>query len=88
MLSRVLRGSRAVQVNVAIMRTFVRLREMLSWHEELLRKIDAMEKRYDADFKPFSKPFGGCWNANSGKENDWISRQNRVPGKVRRIWPT
>ena len=51
MLSRVLRGSRAVQVNVAIMRTFVRLREMLSWHEELLRKIDAMEKRYDARFQ-------------------------------------
>jgi hypothetical protein len=38
-------------VNVAIMRTFVRLREMLSSHEELRRKIDAMEKRYDARFQ-------------------------------------
>jgi ORF6N domain len=51
MLSSVLRSSRAVQVNVAIMRTFVRLREMLATHEELRRKIDAMEKRYDARFQ-------------------------------------
>ncbi|MGC1414434.1 MAG: ORF6N domain-containing protein [Candidatus Acidiferrum sp.] len=51
MLSSVLRSARAVQVNVAIMRTFVRLREMLATHEELRRKIDAMEKRYDARFQ-------------------------------------
>jgi phage regulator Rha-like protein len=51
MLSSVLRSSRAVQVNVVIMRTFVRLREMLGTHEELRRKIDAMEKRYDARFQ-------------------------------------
>ena len=53
MLSSVLRSSRAVQVNVAIMRTFVRIREMLATHEELRRKIDAMEKRYDARFHAF-----------------------------------
>lgn len=51
MLSSVLRSARAVQVNVAIMRTFVRLREMLTTHEELRLKIDAMEKRYDARFQ-------------------------------------
>ena len=51
MLSSVLRSARAVQVNVAIMRTFVRLREMLATHEELRRKIDTMEKRYDARFQ-------------------------------------
>jgi hypothetical protein len=51
MLSSVLRSSRAVQVNVAIMRTFVRLREMLTTHEELRRRIDALEKRYDARFQ-------------------------------------
>lgn len=50
MLSSVLRSARAVQVNVAIMRTFVRLREMLSSHEELRRKIETMEKNYDARF--------------------------------------
>jgi len=37
--------------DVAIMRAFVRLREMLSSHEELRRKIDAVEKRYDARFQ-------------------------------------
>src|SRR5260370_9738263 len=50
MLSSVLRSARAVQVNVAIMRTLVRLRQMLPTHEELRRKIDTMEKRYDARF--------------------------------------
>jgi hypothetical protein len=38
-------------VNLAIIRTFVRLREMLSTHEDLRRKMDAMEKRYDARFQ-------------------------------------
>jgi hypothetical protein len=47
MLSSVLRSAPTVQVNVAIMRTFVRLREMLTTHEELRRRIDAMEKRYE-----------------------------------------
>jgi hypothetical protein len=42
---------RAAQVNVAILRTFVRLGEMLSSHEELRHKIGAMEKRYDARFQ-------------------------------------
>src|SRR6267143_3675457 len=49
--SRACCGERAVQVNVAIMRTFVRLREVLATHEELRRKIDALEKRYDARFQ-------------------------------------
>ena len=51
MLSSVLRSQRAVQVNVAIMRTFVRLRELLATHEDLRRKIEVMEKKYDARFQ-------------------------------------
>jgi phage regulator Rha-like protein len=51
MLSSVLRSKRAVQVNVAIMRTFVRLREMLLSNADLARKLDALEKKYDAQFK-------------------------------------
>jgi hypothetical protein len=51
MLSSVLRSKRAVQVNIAIMRTFVRLREMLATHKELARRLDALEKKYDAQFK-------------------------------------
>jgi len=51
MLSSVLRSERAVQVNIAIMRTFVRLRVMLTSNEGLRRKIEDMEKRYDASFQ-------------------------------------
>jgi phage regulator Rha-like protein len=50
-LSSVLRSKRAVQVNIAIMRTFVRLREMLLSNAGLARKLDALEKKYDAQFK-------------------------------------
>ena len=51
MLSSVLKSKRAAQVNIQIMRTFVRLRKMLSTHKDLLRKIEEMEKRYDSQFK-------------------------------------
>ena len=51
MLSSVLRSARAVQVNIAIMRTFVRLREMLLSHADLARKLAALENKYDAQFK-------------------------------------
>jgi hypothetical protein len=51
MLSSVLRSPRAVQVNVEIMRAFVRLRRMLGANEELARKLDALEARYDTQFK-------------------------------------
>ena len=51
MLSSVLRSQRAVQVNVEIMRAFVRLRSMLSTHKDLARKLTALEKKYDAQFK-------------------------------------
>jgi phage regulator Rha-like protein len=51
MLSSVLHSERAVQVNIAIMRTFVKLREMLSSNAELARKLNALEKKYDSQFK-------------------------------------
>lgn len=51
MLSSVLRSPRAVAVNIEIMRAFVRLRQMLGSHVELARKLDALEKKYDAQFK-------------------------------------
>ncbi len=50
MLSSVLRSKRAVEVNIQIMRTFVKLREMLISHEELARKLKEMEKKYDKQF--------------------------------------
>jgi hypothetical protein len=51
MLSSVLRSKRAVLVNVEIIRAFVRLRQMLAAHADLARKLAALEKRYDAQFK-------------------------------------
>jgi hypothetical protein len=51
MLSSDLRSERAVQVNIEIMRAFVRLRELVATHKDLARKLEALEKRYDAQFK-------------------------------------
>ena len=47
MLSSVLNSSRAIEVNILIMRAFVRLRGMMSSHKELLRKLEEMEMKYD-----------------------------------------
>jgi hypothetical protein len=51
MLSSALRSPRAVAVNIEIMRAFVRLRQMLLSHAELSRKVNALEKKYDSNFK-------------------------------------
>jgi hypothetical protein len=51
MLSSVLRSPRAISVNIEIMRTFVRLRRMLQTNEELARKLAALERRYDGQFR-------------------------------------
>ncbi|MCK9382017.1 MAG: ORF6N domain-containing protein [Sulfuritalea sp.] len=50
MLSSVLRSPRAVEVNIAIMRTFVQLRRLMDSNRDLARKIEAMEMRYDEQF--------------------------------------
>lgn len=51
MLSSVLNSDRAIQVNILIMRAFVRLREMLASHKNLERKLVELEKKYDKQFK-------------------------------------
>ena len=51
MLSSVLRSQRAVQVNIEIMRAFVRLRELLASHRDLAKRLDELEQRYDTQFK-------------------------------------
>jgi len=51
MLSSVLRSERAVQVNIEIMRAFVRLRQLLASHEDLARRLDELEQKYDEQFK-------------------------------------
>ncbi|MBU0468481.1 MAG: ORF6N domain-containing protein [Candidatus Omnitrophica bacterium] len=51
MLSSILNSKRAILVNIQIMRTFTKLREMMSNHKELREKIEIMEKKYDYQFK-------------------------------------
>jgi hypothetical protein len=51
MLATVLNSERAIQVNIGIMRAFVRLRQMLASNADLSRKLEAMEKKYDSQFK-------------------------------------
>ena len=51
MLSSVLNSDRAIQVNIAIMRTFVKLRRMVIDNELLAHKLDALERKYDRQFK-------------------------------------
>ncbi|HZT69677.1 MAG TPA: hypothetical protein VFC10_08010 [Terriglobia bacterium] len=51
MLSSVLGSDRAIDVNIAIMRAFVRLREMMATHKDLAKKIEELEKKYDAQFR-------------------------------------
>lgn len=51
MLSGVLKSDRAIEVNIQIMRAFVKLREMIASHKELALKLEEMEKKYDAQFR-------------------------------------
>jgi ORF6N domain len=50
MLSSVLRSAQAVEVNIAITRTFVQLRRLMDSNRELARKIETLEKKYDEQF--------------------------------------
>lgn len=51
MLSSVLNSPMAVQVNIQIMRTFAKLREIMTQHKDLARRLDGLEKKYDSQFK-------------------------------------
>ncbi len=53
MLSSVLHSKRAVQVNIAIMRTFAKLREMMATHKDLARKLEELEKKYEGQFQVY-----------------------------------
>lgn len=51
MLSSVLRSKKAVEVNISIMRTFVKLRHILATHKDLAVKLEELERKYDRQFK-------------------------------------
>jgi hypothetical protein len=50
MLSTALNSDRAIEVNIQIMRTFVKLREMIASHKDLAQRLDELEKKYDKQF--------------------------------------
>lgn len=72
MLSSVLKSKRAVQVNIAIMRTFVRLRQLLVTHKDLAAKLEAMEKKYDKQFKVVFQILRELMEPPRGAENGSI----------------
>ena len=51
MLSSVLNSERVIEVNIAIMRAFVRLRVMLATHADLARRLNELEQKYDEQFR-------------------------------------
>ncbi len=57
MLSSVLNSKRAIEVNIAIMRAFVRLREILASHKELARKLDELERKWSEHDQKFALVF-------------------------------
>ena len=66
MLSSVLKSQRAVQVNIQIMRTFVRLREMLGSNEKLIERLDELEEKYDDKFKVVFSAIRQLMNPSGG----------------------
>ena len=68
MLSSVLNSERAVQVNIAIMRAFVQMRELAASNRELARQLDALEKKYDKHDQQFMVVFDAIRNLMTSPE--------------------
>jgi hypothetical protein len=79
MLSSVLKSTRAVQVNIAIMRTFVRLRQMLETHRDLAEKLQTLEQKYDKQFR------GGLGDPGPTHGNAARARAAEAPHRIRRL---
>ncbi len=67
MLSSVLNSERAIKANIEIMRAFVRLRQILASHADLARKLEALEKKYDAQFKVVFEAIGEVYPVRDHK---------------------
>lgn len=77
MLSSVLKSQRAVQVNIQIMRTFVRLRQMLASNETLIERLDELEETYDAKFKIVFRAIRQLMNPRTAKRKPIGFRSER-----------
>lgn len=82
MLSSVLRSPRAIDVNVEIMRTFVRLRHMIASHEQLARKLSELEKKYDQQFSVVFDAIRQLMQPPTSKERRQIGFHVRPRKKV------
>ena len=51
MLSSVLRSERAVEINIEVMRAFVKLRQLVTSNAELTTRLNNLEQKYDSQFK-------------------------------------
>jgi hypothetical protein len=78
MLSSVLRSERAVQVNIEIMRAFVRLRKLLSSHADLARKIKQMEGKYDAQFGQVFRAIQQLMADDADAKSPYAARKKRI----------
>lgn len=74
MLSSVLRSGKAIQVNIAIMRTFVMMREYALGYTELTRKIAEMEAKYDQKFEDVFEVLDQLL-ADKTQQEDWVERK-------------
>ena len=79
MLSTVLRSRRAIEVNIEIMRAFVRLREVLSGNRELAQKLAALEKKYDSRFRIVFEAIEELMAPADAGDRKQIGFRNREP---------
>lgn len=79
MLSTTLKSKRAVQVNIEIMRTFVRIRQMLASHKDLEKRINALEERYDKQFKVVFDAIRALMNEEKKRNGEFTSEAVNRP---------
>ena len=89
MLSSVLRSPRAIQVNIAIMRVFVRLRETLALHKELAHKLAELERKIEGHDSSIRTLFDAIRElaappARPSREIGFHMKEDRIPYRVRR----
>ena len=82
MLSGVLNSPRAVQVNIAIMRAFVQIRQWLASHADLARKLVALENKYDKQFKAVFQAIRGLMAAPAPLTGGEMGFHTLMPGKI------
>lgn len=85
MLSSVLRSEREVRANFELLRAFVRLRRILATHVELARKLDELERRYDARFREVSAALHALMASEASPPRPIGVGDGRVRGGTRKL---